>query len=109
MHPIHVLISRAANVVHIPRTDDHALQQLRASVFVVREFVREVLMKPDVKAALKLNEEAFHVAKSDDGQAVWHAHEIDVFAAVLQDWPFGAKFANIRYPQMRKQLDALRG
>ncbi len=108
MHPIHVLVSRAANIVQIPRHTPHALKQLRASVFVVREFVREVLTRGDIKSAQKLNENAFDVAIGSDGLAVWREHAIDVFAAVLVDPALGENFAALRYPQMQQRVDALR-
>jgi len=108
MHPIHVLMSRAANVVQIPRDTPHALKQLRASVVVVREFIREVLARGKTRGALKLNEAAFAVTISSDGLAVWKNHAIDVFAAVVLEPLLGEKFIQIRYPQMQKRVDALR-
>lgn len=109
MHPIHVLKSRAANVLHIPRTDDHSLKQLRASVYVVREFIRQdVLAAGMIKKARHLNEQAFDVAKSEDGLAVWRRYAIDMFKAVLCSPAFGEKFAAQRYPQMCNELERLR-
>ena len=108
MHPIHVLLSRAANVVQIPRTDDNSLKQLRAAVYIVREFIREVLARGELKPAQKLNEEAFRAAKSDDGLQAWSAHGIDLFPAVLADPTLGEKFMRKRYPQMREELERVR-
>jgi hypothetical protein len=108
MHPIHILMSRAANVVHIPRRDEHSLKQLRAAVVVVREFVRERLLQTGVRTALRLNEWAFDVAVSDDGLRAWHEHKIDLFGAVLTDEALGEKFAGIRYPQMSTAVLARR-
>lgn len=93
MHPLHVLMSRAANVVHIPRTDEHSLMQLRAAVYVVREFIEETLRETTVRVALRLNEWAFEAAMSDDSLSAWHAHKIDFFEAVLVDAAFGPDFA----------------
>jgi hypothetical protein len=109
MHPIHVMISRAANVVHIPRTDTHSLDQLRAARYVVREFIRrDVLQRGAIKFARKLNEEAFDVVISDDGLTVWGQYAIDLFEAVLPDAELGERFTTIRYPQMRIRLTSLR-
>lgn len=109
MHPIHVLMSRAANVLHIPRPDAHALKQLRAGVFIVREFVRrDVLARGNVKDALKLNEEAFEVVVSDDGLRMWRVHGIDLMPAVLVDEAFGPMFLEKRYPQMLARATLLR-
>jgi hypothetical protein len=66
MHPILVLASRAANVVHIPRSDEHSLKQLRVAMIVVREFIREALRDASVRDAHRLNEWAFEIATSDD-------------------------------------------
>lgn len=104
MHPIHVLMSRAANVVHIPRTDQHSLKQLRAAVFVVREFVRETLRETAVRPALRLNEWAFEAAMSDDSLCVWRAYGVDFFDAVLIASELGEDFAKIRFPQMSARL-----
>jgi hypothetical protein len=109
MHPIHVLESRAANVVHIPRTDEHSLKQLRAAVTIVREFIHEVLRAVGRREAHKLNEWAFEVALANDSLVVWQAHGVDVFAAVLKVSELGEKFATIRYPQMAALVAAARG
>jgi hypothetical protein len=109
MHPLHVLMSRAANVIHIPRNDSLALKQLRAAVFVVREFIRQEHLKTgNIKAALRLNEEAYKVASGADGIAVWKRHGVDLFAAVTTEPALGENFLSIRYPQMRERLSALR-
>ena len=109
MHPMHVLMSRAANVVHIPRNDALALKQLRAAVFVVREFIRkEHLQAGSIKAAQRLSEEAYKLATEADGIAVWKRHGVDLFAAVTAEPSLGEKFLSIRYPQMRERLAALR-
>jgi hypothetical protein len=59
MHPIHVMASRVANVSDLCRTDAHALRQLRAAAFVVREHTREALDFGAVEEAYELNEAAF--------------------------------------------------
>lgn len=108
MHPMHVLESRAANVVHIPRADEHSLKQLRAAVIIAREFIREVLRDRGAREAHPLNEWAFTIAASDDSLAVWRAFAIDMFAAVLQDPELGEPFATRRYPQMAAKVMAMR-
>jgi hypothetical protein len=108
MHPLHVLMSRAANVVRIPRADPHSLGQLRAAVIVLREFTRTVLERRDLRPAHHLIEEAFKLALTEDGLAVWHRHAIDVFEAVLTVPELGPHFLEKRYPQMREKIAALR-
>ena len=108
MHPIHVLVSRAANVVHLSRTDATSLKQLRAAIVVVREFTREALRQLGPRAAHRLNAWAFEVAKSDDGLAVWHQHGVDLFPAILLDAALGEAFVAKRYPQMLRALEDAR-
>jgi hypothetical protein len=108
MHPLHVLASRAANVVHIPRSDEHSLKQLQLAVFVVREFIHEVLRESSAREAHKLNEWAFEIAASEDSVKVWRAYAIDLFAAVLVVPELGNKFATRRYPQMAARIAELR-
>jgi hypothetical protein len=67
-----------------------------------------VLVEVGVRPAHTLNEEVFRVAKSADALTVWRMHEIDLFSAILQDPALGSNFADIRYRQMREQLEALR-
>ena len=107
MHPIHLLTSKAANVVQIPRNTAPALKQLRASVHIARAFIQEAV-SVDVKAARKINEEVFALAKSDDGIAVWRQHGIDVFQATLLHAALGSDFTDTRYPQMCERLKRLR-
>jgi hypothetical protein len=110
MHPVHVMKSRAANVVHIPRTDAHALKQLRASAYVVREFIRrDVVASGAIKPARKLNEWAFEVAGSSDGLEVWRRHAVDLFEAVLLDPRLGEKYAPGSYARMQREITRRRG
>lgn len=44
MHPIHCLASRAANVIKLGRTGEIAMRQLNASVYVLQEFVEDLLV-----------------------------------------------------------------
>lgn len=108
MHPIHVLASRAANVVHIPRSDEHSLKQLKAAVIIVREFIREVLRDRGAREAHPLNEWVFKIAESDDSLAVWHSFNIDLFASVLLVPELGEPFASQRYPRMAAKIAAMR-
>jgi hypothetical protein len=109
MHPVHVMASRAANVVQIPRTDEHALAQLRASVYVVREFIRqELIVAGEIASARKVNEQAFKVVKSNDGLHVWAQHHVDLFDAVVTDMRLGEKFLTERYRRMQSEIARLR-
>jgi hypothetical protein len=105
MHPIHVMASRVANVVQIPRADVHSLKQLRASVFIVREFIRrDVLARGEAVAARRLNEQAYDVTISEDGLVAWSQHGIDTFESLATDPELGARFLEVRYPQLRERL-----
>jgi hypothetical protein len=109
MHPVHVMSSRVANVVELGRTDPNSLKQLRASVFIVREFImRDVLDAGRVKAAQRLCEQVFDVSTATNGLSVWRDHAVDLFGAVSPHPDLGSKFAEIRYPQMQARLAHLR-
>lgn len=85
------------------------MKQLRASVFIVREFIRrEHVQVGNVRGALRLTEEAYNVTISPDGVAVWKQHGVDVFEAVDAEPAYGEKYLQIRYPQMRERVTTSR-
>ena len=43
MSPLYVFMSRAANVIQLGRRDDHAIDQLNASIIILREFLLSLL------------------------------------------------------------------
>jgi hypothetical protein len=109
LHPVHTLQSRVANVAALPGGDrPQGLDQLRASIACCRGFTRTVLSNFGQRPALKLNEEAFRIARSMHGRRVLERHGIDPFEAVLVDERLPEKFRSRRYPQMREQLHAVR-
>lgn len=111
MHPVLCLESRCHNVGGLPGYRTRAaINQLIASILCVREFLRELLEVDEHKAVLRLNERLFRFAFHDrDAADVWTRHGIEVFEAVLVDAALPRAFLELRYPQMRHQLDARRG
>ncbi len=109
MNPIHCLVSRISNVGGLPGYQtEHALNQARTAVLCAREYVRERLGAPDdraKRAALRLNERIYRFAwVNRHALAVFRAHNIDAFEAVLVDDRLGEQFRSLRYPQMVEGL-----
>jgi hypothetical protein len=85
MHPVLCMESRVHNVAGLPDAYDNeqGLRQLRASILVAREFVRDVLagelgVEDPVRDALKLNERIFRFALRDrHAKAVFQTKGLD--------------------------------
>ncbi len=110
MHPVLCLESRCHNVAGLPGySKPAAINQLIASILFVREFLRELLRADERRAVGKLNERIFRFAYYAPHAAdVWLRHGIEVFKAALVDPSLPQAFLDVRYPQMRQQLDARR-
>lgn len=115
MHPVDVLQSRVANVGQLEKyQEERSLKQLRAAVTCVREFALDRLdNSPEpqavkVRMALNLSEQAFRLAGSEDGLAVFARHGIDVADAALVDGRMPEAYRALRVPQQRTQLEAKR-
>ncbi|HEX3593521.1 MAG TPA: hypothetical protein VHU80_00405, partial [Polyangiaceae bacterium] len=76
----------------------HALKQLRASVFCAREFMRELIARDRSRDARKLAERIFSFSLRGPGLAVFHTKDVDLFASVEPREEFGEKFVTTRYP-----------
>jgi hypothetical protein len=111
MHPLHCLISRAANVADLTDyQNDHGRRQLQAAIACMRAFLEEQLESGDVKVARKLSEKVFtFCAHSAYAQTVAVRDGLEPFDAVLADHPrLPAKFFSTRYEQMRAKVVARR-
>lgn len=114
MHPVLSMESRVHNVVGLPAyyDTDQGLRQLRASILIAREFLRDVLdggMEVDVeeraRTVLKLNERIFRFATRDrHAKELYRAKGIDLARAILDDDRLPVSFVTTRWPQMQEQL-----
>ncbi len=109
MHPVHVLVSRACNVVASAKYQtEHGLGQLQASVFCAREYLKDML-PTDPKKVRDWNEYIFRFrTKNRSGKQVAIEYGVDVFDAVVIGPELGDKFCTIRYRQMHIAVQKLR-
>jgi hypothetical protein len=78
MHPLHCFQSRIANRFTLRRSDDLAERQLQASVYVVREYLREMLSNGQVDEAIATIRDLFGYLKSDvNGRKAWSVLKFD--------------------------------
>lgn len=117
MHPVDCLESRVHNVVGLASAYDtpHGRRQLLAAVMCAREALKDILDTPasegfdPVRAVLDLNERIFDLCLHDHhGRVVLQRAGIDPFDAVSVDPRLGERFLNVRLPQVRARLAALR-
>jgi hypothetical protein len=117
MHPVDCLESRVHNVVGLASAYDtpHGRRQLRASVVCAREALADILDTPasegfdPVRTVLDLNERIFALCLRDrHGRVVQQRVGIDPFDVVSVDPRLGERFLNMRLPQVRVRLAALR-
>jgi hypothetical protein len=65
MHPLHCLQSRIANRTKLHRRDDLAERQLQASVYVLREYLREMLKEGQLDEVTATLKDLFGYLRSD--------------------------------------------
>ena len=106
MHPVHCLESRAHNTADLPNySTDHALNQLRVAVAILREYLRELLDLGETRAVLNLNKRVYKFRRNVDAAAkVLSRHQIDVFDAVLVDPRLPEKFHTTEHPKWCRDL-----
>lgn len=81
MHPLHCLQSRVANTIKLRRSDDLAARQLQASVYVLREYLREMLREGHVAEVTGTIKDLFWYLKSDpEGRRSWGILALDPIA-----------------------------
>jgi hypothetical protein len=111
MQPVLVMESRVHNTMGLPGyRSPHSLQQLSASVACAGEYLRGLLDAGEVRAVLRLNERIFTFCLKDrDGRLVAAKLGVDPFTAVeADDDRLPARFREIRFPQMQRELAARR-
>jgi hypothetical protein len=111
MQPVLVMESRVHNTMGLPGyRSPHSLQQLRASMACAREYLRGLLDAGEIRAVLRLNERIFTFCLKDrDGRLVAAKLGVDPFTAVeADDDRLPARFREIRFPQMQRELAARR-
>jgi hypothetical protein len=117
MHPVLCMESRVHNVVGLPDAYDneHGRRQLRASILIAREFVRDLLderidAEDAVRATIKLNERIFRFCTRDrHAKELFRSSGVDPAVAIHDDPRLPAAFRERRLPQMREQLAAREG
>lgn len=110
LHPIHCLVSRVSNCASLPGyKTEHALNQLKASVIIAKEFLADFLdkspenQKKKIKIVKKLNEKIYKFCKFNiHAKEVKDSLGIDPFDAVFD----GEEIGPIRqkYNKWRQEL-----
>ena len=110
MHPVLCMESRVCNTMGLPGYgNEHALNQLWASIRCAREFLLDLLDRGLTRDVLNLNERVFKFCtKHRYGRKVHAVYLLDPFDAVVSDERLPAKFRTIRLPQMRRDLETAR-
>lgn len=108
MHPVLCIQGRGPLILHLGRKDELTLKQLRAAILCSREFLGDLVSAQKAREVYGWNEHLFSYALSSEGIEIYKRYRIDVFKAVLVDDRLDEKFRRLRYPQMRKQVQAKR-
>lgn len=115
MHPERCMESRIYNAQILHKTDELAMRQLVVSIVCAREWSRYLLdddSSPErIRAVLRINERIFRKCLRDmHFRAAELTLRIDPFEAVLVEHPvLPVQFREMRYPQMREQIENRRG
>jgi len=105
LSPFLCLLSRVSNILTLKRTDQHSLDQLRASIVIVKCLIDEYLNGGDEKQARKVVENVYNLAKSKaEGIRIFTEFDIDIFEAVPEDGRFNENFKKERFPRMKADL-----
>lgn len=109
LDPVSCLRSRAYNVARLPGYQTpHALMQLRAAVYCVKEYGRDLLSQGKVKATNAINGAVFSLARYGVGVEVFVDHGIDVLNALIVDPGLPDKFYSHRLPYARAAVTRAR-
>lgn len=117
MHPVLCMESRVHNVVGLPDAYDteHGRRQLRASILIAREFVRDLLderveAEDPARATIKLNERIFRFCTHDrHAKELFRSSGVDPAVTIHDDPRLPAAFREKRLPQIRERLAAREG
>jgi len=77
LNPVGMLKSRMANVITLRRTNQHSLQQLKASTKIVGHFVQSLLEQGYRYARRDIND-ILHLAEHREGVALYKNFDIDI-------------------------------
>lgn len=109
MHPLHCFQSRISNRITLRRSDDLAERQLQASVYVVREYLRERLKENQVDETIATIKEMFWYLKSDlEGRRAWSVLKFDpisIFEELSSDQRLDERY---REKTIRPMIDRLK-
>ena len=112
LHPLHCLFGKTAGLAQIPQAGRQDLKHLKLSILIVHAFLTERL--GEVRPLLNNIESIFDLAMNELGLRVWHRHGIAIEKALpleaLADQSDERlrKFAEMRLPQLLKQLEETR-
>jgi hypothetical protein len=87
LHPYHCLVCRVVNVAALPDqyANEHGLNQLRAAVVMVREFVSTTAVNSGARVAQDICNRVSDFALRHEAIHVYFEHGVDVFDAVPGD------------------------
>lgn len=109
LSPFLCLVSRAANVLTLNRTDKHSLDQLKTAIVIVKCFINESLNSNQEDMARNIAENVFKLAISkSEGIRLFTEFDIDIFGAIPKDNRFNKNFLKHRYPRMLDELNTKR-
>lgn len=77
LNPVGMLKSRMANVITLRRTDQHSLQQMKASIKIAGHFIQS-LLDLGYRYARKEISDTLHLAEHRDGVALYKKYDIDI-------------------------------
>jgi hypothetical protein len=106
MHPVHCLASRFENIVLLRRHNEHAVQQLRVAIEVVKARIIFLMKQEDIRKALNEIKMVFKFLKRTKAKrlVIFDLYGIDLFECIPNDERLGKDYVEKRYPQMRKVL-----
>jgi len=105
LSPFLCLVSRVSNVLTLNRTDAHSLDQLRASISIVKCYIYELLDNNEEAKARQLIENINKLSHSStEGIRLYLDFGIDIFEAAPEDVRLHASFNSEHYPRMRDAL-----
>jgi len=106
LSPYLCLVSRISNILILRRTDIHSIEQLQASIEVVRFHITHLLESENEKEARIVAEKVFKLAKSTtNGIKIFIDFGINIFQAIPKSELFTKKFNEERYPRMTKIIN----
>jgi hypothetical protein len=111
LHPVLCLQSRVGNVMGLRRTDARSIDQLRASITIVREYISWSLANGDRREAKRCVRAVFEYTRSDIlGSKVYSQHGINLMEAIdLNDARFDDRYREKTLRAMFLEIERRRG